>query len=421
MTSHQDHLSRLTDAAREAWYFTLPLTEMAVTRWREVAAGGRINALSHARDLATHRSRMVTMPNTDTLFSSAHLDLSQGPVTLTIPPTGRRYISAALMDMYSNNFAVLGTRTVGPDGGTFRLVGPNDAAQGEGIIRAPTNSVWVLIRTLVEGPEDLAAVRSVQNALGLEGPETAEPVKPAHRAAPWSEYLASADALMAANPPLATDTALLRRIAPLGIGQGLFDAARFTDEEGQAIQAGLDSARKDLVKVGGAAANTRVDGWIYPAASLGNFGQNYAYRALVALVGLAALPPVEAIYMRPVGPLKGDFDGTRTWRLHIPGDRPLPVDGFWSLTLYEPTDEGQYFLTENPLDRFILNDRSTSLVYGEDGSLDIWIGHENPGPERESNWLPAPAGPFTLNLRAYLPRSALLVGQYRLPPLQVVD
>ncbi len=122
-----------------------------------------------------------------------------------------------------------------------------------------------------------------------------------------------------------------------------------------------------------------------------------------------------------MGPLKGDFDGTRTWRLHIPGDRPLPVDGFWSLTLYEPTDEGQYFLAENPLDRFILNDRSTSLVYGEDGSLDIWIGHENPGPERESNWLPAPAGPFTLNLRAYLPRSPLLVGQYRLPPLQVVD
>lgn len=421
MAPRDDQLARLTEAAREAWFFTLPLTEMAVTRWREVTAGGRLNTFSHAKDLATHRSRMVTMPNTDTLFSSAHLDLGLGPVTLVIPPMGRRYVSAALMDMYSNNFAVLGTRTVGPEGGTFRLIGPDDAATGADIVRAPTNSVWVLVRTLVEGPHDLEAARTAQAGLSLDGPAGPSPARPAHRAAPWAEYLASVDALMSTNPPPATDTALLRRIAVLGLGQGQFDASRFSAAEGQAIQAGLDLARASLFKVGGAAANTRFDGWVYPAASLGNFGQDYAYRALVALVGLAALPPVEAIYMRPVGPQKGHFDGRQMWRLHIPGDRPIPVDGFWSLTLYEPTDEGQYFLAENALDRFILNDRTPGLTYGEDGSLDLWIGHENPGPERESNWLPAPAGPFTLNMRAYLPRSELLVGQYRLPPLQAVD
>ena len=107
-------LDGLRDAAREAWFFTLPLIEMAMTRSREAAKGGRLNTLSHVRDLLTHTARLVTMPNNDTLYSSAHLDLSQVPVTLSVPPSGDRYLSVALMDMYTNNFAILGSRTTGP-------------------------------------------------------------------------------------------------------------------------------------------------------------------------------------------------------------------------------------------------------------------------------------------------------------------
>jgi hypothetical protein len=414
-------LDGLRDAAREAWFFTLPLIEMAMTRSREAAKGGRLNTLSHVRDLLTHKARLVTMPNNDTLYSSAHLDLSQGPITLIVPPSGDRYLSVALMDMYTNNFAVLGSRTTGPDGGTFRLIGPNDAVSGDGVIRSPTNDVWLLARILVEGPEDLDAARAVQAGLSLQGPEAPPAPRRAHRSAPWAEYLASADALMAANPPPATDLALLRRIAPLGIGKGDFQADRFTAEEAAAIQEGLDLARATLFQVGGAAANSVDDGWINPASSLGDFGQAYGYRAVVALVGLAALPPVEAMYMRGAGETQGHYDGTRSWRLRIPADRKIPVDGFWSLSLYEPTPEGQYFFAENPLDRFLIGDRTPGLVYGEDGSLDIWIGHDSPGAALESNWLPAPAGPFALNLRAYLPRAEMLGGHYRLPPVLPVD
>jgi hypothetical protein len=419
--SGHSRLDALREAAREAWFFTLPLTEMAMTRSREAANGSRLNTLSHVRNLATHAHRMVTMPNNDTLYSSAQLDLSQGPITLIMPPSGDRYLSVALMDMYTNNFAILGSRTTGPEGGTFRLVGPADAASGEGVIRCPTDGVWLLARILVDGAEDLDAARAVQSGLSLQGPEGPTVIRPAHRAAPWAQYLGSVDAIMAANPPPVTDLALLRRIAPLGIGAGEFRPERFTDEEGAAIQQGLDLARSTLFKVGGAAANSAVDGWIYPAGSLGNFGQAYGYRAVVALVGLAALPPEEAMYMRAVGPNGPLFDGARSWRLHLPADRQIPVDGFWSLSLYEPTPEGQFFFTENPLGRYLIGDRSPGLVYGEDGSLDIWIGHDSPGEALESNWLPAPAGPFALTLRAYLPRAELLVGQYRLPPLTQVD
>src|SRR5690606_31362268 len=139
-----------------------------------------------------------------------------------------------------------------------------------------------------------------------------------------------------------------------------------------------------------------IDGWSYPPANLGDFDQGYGFRAAVALGGLAALPPTEAMYMRAVGESRGVFDGTRAWRLHFPADRLIPVNSFWSLSLYEATPEGQYFFADNPLNRYAIGDRSPGLKMNDDDSLDLWIGHESPGPDREGNWLPAPAGPFAL-------------------------
>ena len=126
------------------------------------------------------------------------------------------------------------------------------------------------------------------------------------------------------------------------------------------------------------------------------------------------------MYMRPAGD-NGDslYDGRKLWQIHFgPGQRP-PVSGFWSLTMYERTPDGQSFFTENPLQRYSIGDRTPGLKANGDGSLDIWIGHDDPGPERRSNWLPAPAGPFTMTLRAYLAGRALLNGDYRLPPVTV--
>ena len=111
------------------------------------------------------------------------------------------------------------------------------------------------------------------------------------------------------------------------------------------------------------------------------------------------------------------YDGTKAWRLHFPAGQPIPVDSFWSLSLYEATPEGQFFFADNPLNRYAIGDRTPGLVANDDGSLDIWIGHENPGPEQAPNWLPAPAGPFALFMRCYLPKPELLEGSYRLPPV----
>ena len=417
---------QLQQAARDAWLYSLPLIEMATTRARAAARGARLNTLYHVHKLADYKAREVTTPNNDTLYSTVQLDLSQGPVTLTLPATGERYLSVALMDAYTNNFAILGTRTTGPDGGAFLLLGPQDAspasqAQAPTIVRSPTNLVWALARILVDGPDDMAAAKAVQAGLSLQGPDLGLAQAYAPRTAEWQEYFASVDVLLAANPPPATDLGLLRKIAVLGLGSGQFNGQDFSAEAGALIAAGVAEAKTILRSSGSLGGTSVINGWTYPRATLGDFGQDYHYRAAVALTGLAALPPAEAMYMGAVNPVGGAFEGGRNWRLHFPAGQLMPVHSFWSLSLYEATPEGQFFFTQNALDRYAIGDRTPGLVYGDDGSLDLWIGHTNPGVARQRNWLPAPPGPFALFMRAYLPKAELLDGSYRLPPIQLLD
>jgi hypothetical protein len=408
----------LRAAAREAWLYGLPMIEMATTRSRALAGpmNPGVNRFAHARQLAGPQSRTVTAPNNDTLYSSAWLDLTKGPVGLTIPPTGERYISVQAMSMFTDNDAVLGTRTTGRDGGRFTIVGPGQPGGGPDVVRLSTPHAWLLARTLVSGPADLPAVHKVQDALKLEGPTGITYPAFAGRQAPALEYFASLARLLAADPPPATDRALFARIAPLGLtAGGAFDPSRFDAAARAEIEAGVADARQALRA---APLGRPVQGWTYPPANLGVYGQDYGFRAAVALAGLAALPLAEATYPHPAGEQGRMFLGAGPYRLHFPKGGLPPVDGFWSLTMYEATPDGQFFLVANPANRYAIGDRTPGLKTNADGSLDIWIARSDPGPERRSNWLPAPAsGPFTLSLRAYLPRRELLNGSYRLPPI----
>lgn len=406
----------LETIAFEAWLYGLPAIEMATTRSRVLARGAEQNRFHHVHRLLTPRDREVTLPNNDTLYSSAHIDLAEGGVTLTLPASGDRYLSLALMDAWSNNFAILGTRTTGPDGGIFRLVGPASTESGPMVIRSPTDFVWALARVLVDGPEDLVAARQVQQAIAIEAPAARQWTPLARRDADWAAYFSALTTMMAANPPPVTDLALLRRIAPLGLQDVRFDAGRFSKAEQEAIARGAAAARAWVTHAGGIGAR-EADGWSYPGHSIGDFGQDYRYRAAVALKGLAAMPSVEALYLHGVGPDGGAYDGNRRWKLRFPVDALPPVHAFWSLTLYEIMPDGQMFLTDNPLERYSIGDRTAGLRFEADGSLEICIGHAHPGDTAVANWLPAPAGPFALIMRAYLPETQWLDGDYRMPPV----
>jgi hypothetical protein len=282
--------------------------------------------------------------------------------------------------------------------------------------------VWALARTLVDGPQDLDTARAAQAGLTIAGPKAdAKPdshtAKGRSPSASWRDYFAEANRLLSEHRPPATDLALLRRIAPLGIGPDTaFAPDKFSADEQTAIEAGVADARAFVIDP--RRRGSEVDGWYYPGNSLGNFGQDYISRAIVARTGLAALPREEAMYMRPTGE-DGNalYDGRKAWRIHFDAGRLPPVDAFWSLTMYERTADGQSFFTESAINRYAIGDRTAGLKTNDDGSLDIWIGHANPGEGRASNWLPAPAGLFTMTLRAYLPKPALLNGAYRLPPM----
>lgn len=405
----------LRSVARLAWLYGLPLIEVAAVRKR-ILGVTPANRLFHQRELITVATQRVTSPNNDTLYSRAILDLSRGPVELTLPATGDRYLSVALMDMFTNNFAVLGTRATGTEGGRFIIAGPTGPAPA-GAIRAPDSWVFLLARTLSDGPADLPAARQVQDGLVLTGPAGAAPtpVAPVARSAPWREYFASVGALLAETPPPATDLAFFNAVRRLGLTASGFSPPAFTAAEEAEIAAGAVEAATFATQVRG--GTYEAGGWAYPRASLGDFGQDYEFRAQIALTGLFALPVAEAIYTRSTGDDgTGLFTGDR-YRLSFPAGKLLPVDAFWSLTAYKAFPEGQFLFAANAIDRYSIGDRTPGLVYNADGSLDLWISRQDPGGKRSTNWLPAPDGAFMLSLRAYLPKPALITGEYRAPAL----
>jgi len=411
----------LKAAAREAWLYGLPWIEMAAARARMLGGKGgqpaRLNSFGHARNLVDASGRTITSPNNDTLYSSAWLDLTQGPLTLTVPPTGDRYISLAGMNMWTDNDFVLGTRTSGGAGGRYTIVGPGQAGSGPNVVRLNTAHGWLLVRTLVDGPEDLPAVHKIQDGLTLTGPKGVAPAKTyATRQSSALEYFASLAELLKSDPPPPTDGAVFGRIQGLGLtAQGAFDPKRFDAAAIAQLEAGAVEAKKaiGMMKPGGS-----VQGWTYPRHTLGYFHQDYLFRAAVALIGLAALPPAEAMYMQPVADQGRIFNGAGPYRLHFAADQLPAVDAFWSLTMYAPTPDGQFFFVENPIKRYSIGDRTAGLKKNADGSLDIWIARADPGGERNANWLPAPpTGPFSLSFRAYLPTADFQDGRYRLPAL----
>ena len=439
----------LEDLACRAAIYLFPVYEMYRTRWNATVnennrARQKLNRFIHMRQLADHRARAVTTPNTDTLYSSAWLDLSAEPIFLNVPDMGQRYYSFAFMSLFTDNFAYVCRRL---DGGKPRprmIVGPawkGDPDADVELIRAPTNSVWLLGRILVDGPPDLETVWVLQGKTLLETPDmrnerriletqelmrqrTALPPDPVadwpalNRDDPFDLFEVGMRAL-GESPLGERDKAVLEDFAPLKLRPGRkFDQRAFSGPEREAIRAGIARARDEIrgaSRQWGAIAN----GWTYPKNTLGNFGDDYLYRALVALSGLAALEPIEATYLTCNVDHDGrGLDGNHRYVLRFPPGQLPPSRAFWSLTMYEVTPEGRAFFTDNPISRYAIGDRTRGLQHGPDGSLELYLQHERPTESEMANWLPAPAGPMRLVLRAYEPAPSLLDGTYRLPAVR---
>jgi len=432
---------RATDAftiAVEAYLWGYPLVLMERTKRLFTEQGNRIsspfNTFRHRAKLATPRDREIVKPNNDTLYSTAWLDLSRGPVILEVPDADGRYYSFQFLDAYTNTWAYVGRRTTGTAAGRHLVVGPRWRGELPGlpgrpdvpVLKAPTDTVWLLGRTIVDGEHDLKAASELMEQYRLSPAEGGDggpawssgPVLSPHDiGAAGIAFFDELGAALALNPPPASESALLERFASVGVGAGrrpsqetpdgltglaLEEAVRFGDR----LLAARESTR-------GEKSGDKGTGWSYDL-DIGTYGQNYLLRAIVARHGLGALTAEEAVYASTRKDAAGErLNGENAYRLHFDADRLPPVDAFWSLTVYDEEN----FLVENSLGRYALGDRTPGLAHGGDGSLDILVQHGEPA-EGTSNWLPAPRGDFELTLRFYQPRQEMLQGNYVLPPIR---
>ena len=433
-------MSTLSDDLRtlsyEAALYFYPLVTMDITRLQttNVPAGtkpgfGPPNEFHHFRAYPTADFRTVVRPNFDTLYSSAFLDLTAGPVILHAPDTDDRYYMLPLIDMWTDVFANPGKRTTGTDAQDFVITGPGYTGElpaGLPVIAAPTPYVWIIGRTQTNGPADYPAVHKIQDGYTITPVGTApehiidpnydtstEPLKIVNNMGAVDFFTYAAN-LLAVNPPHPTDFSQLARIANLGVVAGEpFDASRFNAEELAEIEAGRAAALQDMI----AAASTlapSVDGWMTLTDTMGVYGNYYLKRAVVTLVGLGANPSEDAVYPLLTADADGNpISGENEYVIHFDADKLPPAYAFWSVTMYDA--EG--FQAANELDRFAIGDRDP-LNYNADGSLDLYLQHKNPGEEHESNWLPAPLGPLGVTMRLYAPKREVLDGRWRPPAVQ---
>ena len=416
-------LDRRIDEAFEA---TFPLYEMAKARFNAMVnplnpAPSPVNGVPvHRRTLIDDTARDVTTPNNDTLYSATWLDLHATPVRIHVPRVaGGRYWSVALLDIFTNNFAVLGRTRDGEGPVDVTIVGPGwTGAMPPGrVIVSPSNDVQVIGRFLVNGPADAPAVHAIQDGVIVTPVDAAAKVLPqwiqVRGSTDPENYLAVVNEMLWRNPVPPAEASVFASWADLGIGGGAYAFARTGADVQAAWRRRLPVLHEGL-KEGLKRGARLVSGWSVPSPEVGEFGTNYGLRAAVAFGGLSALPSREAIYLNLENdPATGaPLDGRRHWTLIVP---PIAASGFWSLSMYEKDAEGRLFFTQNAIGRYSIGDRTAGITRRPDGSIEILLQHDRPAAHRQ---LVANAErPMALTLRVYGPSDAMRRGEAPLPRL----
>lgn len=413
----------------EAFIAAFPLYEMARARFN--AAVNPLNPRpflpngepAKRRALIDHTARDVTTPNNDTLYVATWLDLHRTPMRIQVPKVGGgRYWSIALLDVFTNNFSILGRQQDGEGPVDVVVVGPEwtgPIPTGR-VIRASSNDVQVLGRFLVNGPDDAPAVHRLQDALSFTPVVAGARPLPQWVAVTTSKdpvnFLAVVNEMLSRNPVPKAEEAAFAGWADLGLGGGAFAFARTTPEVQAAWRARLPVLHEAL-RAGLRHGARQVSGWGVPAPHVGDFGTDANLRAAVAFGGLGALPASEAVYMNlETTPGGQALDGSRRWKLIVP---PLQSSAFWSLSMYEKDADGRLFFAANPIRRYAIGDRTPGVRRGLDGSIELLLQHD--APADVGNWLPAPKGAYAITLRVYEPGEAMRKGEAALPRLIAVD
>lgn len=430
--------------AKDAYVYAYPVmlthtTLQKLSNFAEPIEGdafGPPNRFNHARAFPNPADKIVIRENVDTLYSAATLDLKAEPMVLSVPATDR-YFMLPMLSLWTDVFAVPGTRTTGKNTARDFLVSApgwsGDIPAGLELIRSPTRYVWIIGRTQTNGAADYENVHKIQDsytltplsawgkadyvpAKGKVDPgidmKTPPPVIVDNMDA--ATYFGRFAELLKDNPPNQVDYPMIHRLSRLGFKAGKsFDLAAAPENIRSAFEKGYADGKALVLAEGNKAAGIGGKGWVYTVRS-GAYGVDYLYRAAIAQCCVGENLPQDAVYPALSSDSEGKpLDGTNGYVLHFDKGKLPPVDGFWSVTAYD--FEG--YLMANPLNRSAIGDRDR-LVANADGSVDIYIQTESPGKDKEANWLPVTKGAFTLLMRLYWPREEFLEGKWEPPPVK---
>ena len=440
------------DTAIEAYVYAYPLVTMEYTRQamtntvKPEGTRAPMGEFVRMRSYPNAQFRDVTAPNADTLYTQAWVDVTKEPWVLSLPDMNGRYYLFPMLDGWTNVFQVPGKRTTGGGAQKYAITGPGwQGTLPDGVQRydSPTGIVWILGRIYCTGTkEDYAAVHALQDQVSVVplssyGKPYTPPagkidpkvdmktaVRAQVNALDGVAYFTLLAKLMETNPPAAEDAPMVATLARLGIVPGKpFDPSKLDPEVKAGIQAAPRPAQDSIMrwmKEGILTGDMKLtDGWLFSTRT-GLYGTAYRQRALITAIGLGANRPQDAVYPMSEGPdVLQSYDGAKKYVMHFAKGQLPPVKGFWSLTMY---DSG-FFFVANPLNRYSVSERN-DLKTNPDGSVDLYIQHASPGADKESNWLPAPAGKFILMLRMYWPQEtppSILDGSWSIPRVSAAD
>jgi len=439
-----------TQIAKEAYVYGFPLVLNYKTMYdyavdtKSPEYKGDFNELGCVARVYTPEDRAVITPNSDTPYCMTWVDLRAEPVVFTIPEIEEgRFFEVQLIDLYTHNFAYISTVATGNVPGKYLLTGPDwkgDVPKGiTEVVPSETQLVFSIHRTQLFNPSDIDSLKEIQEGYHVE-PLSAflgTSIPPAAAAIHFPKWEAGAefnaqsfaylDFMLTLVKTPEQEQALMKRFAKIGLnGNGQFDIKKFSPEIQEALEEG---AKEGLAAIQAFGAKASKD----PLASAKVFGtrdflnksakENYnldelfMLRAVGAQLGIYGNSGAEAIYPTylvdaedaPLDASKNNY--TMTFKK---GEFP-PVSAFWSLTMYDGKTQ---LLIDNPLNRYLLNSpMMEQFALNEDGSLTLYVQKDSPGKELESNWLPAPDGPFYAVLRLYGPKTEVLEGKWVTPEL----
>lgn len=406
------------------------------------------NQFGYARELAGPVTKFVS-PNNDTVYLVAVCDVRNGPLVLHTPDTHDRYYVLQFVDAWTNNFAYIGRRGTGTAEANYLLASADYAGEvpaGMRLVRAPSGIFAIVGRLAVNGAADLPAVFALQEQFTLTplsvhlGGAAPDPVPgvpaPDARVRPELRWWEAFRVALAAFPPPPADEALLALCEQIGLTAPASPYINPDEEFAQQLAAGQKAAEEQLEAIIKKPSQP-VNGWqkmlhIFdynndyfelgtvntPEWRIADRQTAYMTRAIAARVGLWGNHGYEAAYSAVyVDADNQPLDGAARYELRL-AELP-PVDAFWSLTMY---DAREFYLVDNPLNRYSIGDRTPGLQFGPDGSLTIYLQSDSPGAEKESNWLPTPqTGNFRPMLRMYQPKPPVLDGTYLLPAIRRIS